>query len=482
MNISFSPDSKKECFCRHEEKKARLFFDPTAFFVFSTKVEDPFLWKNFQKKLLQQSFEAQEKVRQLFERCGVDTSKGFVQKKYIDLACILLHTMYVSDLGDDVKKMPPSKVADKIEALLQMAPPLPRIEEGKLCSFEVYKTLWQDALSRELEKNLFIKELSLIKSLPAYWEFFTKQVASRNLEEGMIISSLEGKDFYYVYRKIQKKGLIGYALKPLYEASSLKPVLFFRPTQLAFSAEDMLATLMDNLQAEGVGHGGFQAALSDLENLMEDPEFRKPEQTIILAGYSLAGAYAQRFLAHQENWKHVSEAWIFNAPGVESKVARSFAAKVNKESSSLPHTPAIAYFRTEGDPADQVGDVHLGRGVLPSSNMQIHLTKIVPENALDGLATRHMACYLQTKAQVQTFDVKHTMHQPLLDNHKRSQGQKFWEKMRKAAGSIFRPVYAFFLFLQSLWMKYLTPIRFYLSKYRSKQTLGCHECGGIENR
>lgn len=435
-------------------EKLPYLIDPFGLF-YVKKREDSFLWKAFQKKLVKQPHSSQEKVRKVFERYGVDSSKGFVEKKYIDLALSALHTMYISDLGQNASKLLPKKVAEQIENLLQTAPPFPKSEESQsqTASREVFKLIWQDAISRDLEKSVYIKELSLTQTPFEYWEYLTKQVAGRDLEEGMILPAVGGEEFYYIYKKINKKGLIAYAAKPLYERSNLKSIIFFRPTQMALRAENMMATLMDNLHIQ-VGLEGFQAASTDLDALMQDEEFRKAEDKVIVAGYSLAGTYAQRFIAHGDNWRHFSEAFIFNAPGVDSKTAKYFANKINQEAGSLSYTPSIVFFRTEGDFIDQGGDVHLGRGVFFSSNIQMTLMKIIPHNVLENALVRHLSCYLHGNAKVEIIDVKKSKNQFLLSNAKREFEKGMWEGIRKWLGFIFRPIYYLFLSLYSSWSHY----------------------------
>ncbi len=262
----------------------------------------------------------------------------------------------------------------------------------------------------------------------------------------MIIPALGGEDFYYVYRKINKSGLFAYALKPLYEKSELKPVLFFRPTQMALGSEKMIETLMDNFSLHGVGYEGFYAAEKELTELMNDEEFRFPQEKIIVAGYSLAGVHAQRFISHHDNWKHFSEAIIFNSPGIDAKTAKRFAFKVNMGSFLLPYTPTLSFFRTEGDVIDQGGERHLGSGVFPSSNMYMQLTRVFPYNTLENSLTRHISCYLHEDPEVEVLDVKKSINQHLLNNAKRGHEKSFLEKLRQWTGFVFRPIYYVFSF------------------------------------
>jgi hypothetical protein len=426
--------------------KVNSYAKDSSFFA-AIRDEDPFLWENFKKKLQAQPSSAQEKVRNIFKKHGIDEKKKNLDKKYVHLALSALYTPYIADLGENATKMNPEEVEEKVESLFKGLPPMPTpkpIDDGLK---GVYKILSQDAISRDMEKTLFLRELSKLTTHQSYWEYLTKYIAGRDLEAGMLIPAFGGSEFYYVYKKINKSGLFAYALKPLYEKSDLSPVLFFRPTQMSVSAEKMIETLMDNFSLHGVGYEGFYAAEKELTDLMKDEKFRPNHEKIIVAGYSLAGVHAQRFISHHDHWRHFSEAIIFNSPGIDEKTAKKFAFKVNMGSFLLPHTPSLSFYRTEGDVIDQGGERHLGSGVFPSSNICMQLTKVFPYNSLDNSLTRHISCYLHGDHEVEVLDVKKSVHHHHLNNAKRGKELSFLEKLRQVTGLIFKPIYYVFFFI-----------------------------------
>ena len=352
-----------------------------------------------------------------------------------------LHTPYISDLGDEAKRLSPQEVLKKLDGFLESVAPLPQVDVYKEGLQGVYEMICQDAISRDHERSLFVKEIAKLKTPQAYWEFLTKMIAGRDLEEGMLIPALGGEEFYYIYKKISQKGLMAYALKPLHEKSDLKPVLFFRPTQMSLSSEKMVETLMDNFSLNGVGYDGFSESETELNELMREEGFRSPQDKILVAGYSLGGVHAQRFLANGDNWKHFSEAIIFNSSAIDEKTASSFAFKVNMGSFLLRHTPSLLFFRTKGDLIDQGGDYHLGSGVFPFSNIRMNLIRVLPFNKLDNCLTRHLTCYLNEETEIEVLDVKSIGNHHLLNNIKEGKEKSFLEKARKSIAFLFIPIY-----------------------------------------
>lgn len=408
-------------------------------------------WEQFQEILKNQPLQAQKKVQKMLEKHKVELSQRPSDQKVIDLALAILRTVHVDDLLPEPGLFSLKEAAAKIKALRSSDPFLDSIKEDSRVA-NLCQIVLQDSLSRELEKIQFIEELFQGKNSFAYWEYLTKQVASRDLEEGTVLPAEGGEDFYYIYRKIVQKGLIAYGLKALCKDSPLPPVLIFRPTQIALRAENMAETFMDNLSREGVGYQGFKSASRQLEELMKDADFRREEEKIILAGYSLAGAYAQRFLAYKEHWKCVSAAFVFNAPAIDAKTAQSFAAKINSSPPELELEEKLSlfFFRTEGDFADQVGEMHLGHGVREEAPIDCRLFRLVPKDPSDPGVMRHLACYFENGAHVEEINLKPSCNHVFLQNIQGGERGRFKEDLRKWAGFFLRPFYQSFLFFCSL--------------------------------
>ena len=399
------------------------------------KEENQKIWALFQKELLKEPSPNQEKVKKALAGCSVEAD---LEKKHLDIVLTALRSIRVSDLGDFPEKLSSKQIAKKIEALFVSS--LPLREESDCLAKErtIYEFVCSDALSLAKQRVAAIAKLAEFQTIPEYWEHFTRNVIARNLEEGMILPSFRGEDFYYIYKKINQGGLVAYALKPLSNESREKPIVCFRPTQIVLRFVDtVLETLLDDLHLNGVGYGGFQAARKELDQLMKDPGFRKENEKIIVAGYSLAGAYAQYFTAHQENWKSIAEAVFFNDPGVNKSTAERFARKVNQRTLKEGEAPVLSLFRTEGDLIDHHGELHLGAGVMPSSQAQMQLTLLIPPEATTKL-DRHFNCYFSS-AEKQFFDLKEPKYNHLLDNAKRGTKVLFWESCRRFLGLFLRP-------------------------------------------
>ena len=425
-------------------EKSSSFFEKIWKGRSSFKEENRRTWAFFREKILKRPLAEQKKVRKIFSKHSVNLQKLMqrghsLQKKHLDLALVALATLYISDLG---KKRSPEQISEKIDFLskhLFKVFSFSQVSEG---FWKVYERFFIDPVTREKGKLKKIQELANAKTREFYFEHLAKTVATQDLEEGMILPGPLGEGFYYVYKKIQKGALIAYGLKPVQKKSRLPPVLFFRPTQIELTAKKAKETFEDDFHEVAVGLGGFQAALSDLDQLVRDRKFRNLQKKMVVAGFSLGGAYVQHFLAHGENWKHVQEALLFNSPGVDQKTAETFAKKMNTAPSGQT-LPMLSFFRTKKDFIDHGGAVHIGFGVTnPKAKMQ--LTEYSCLNPLTSQVDLHTEYYQELKATKETFDLSSSKDQIHLNNSARGKEVGAWEKIRQWF-VFFRPLILFFI-------------------------------------
>jgi hypothetical protein len=132
---------------------------------------------------------------------------------------------------------------------------------------------------------------------------------------------------------------------------------------MALSAEDSLETFMNDVQIN-IGEWGYASVRDQFKKLMKDAAFCSPHQSLVIAGYSLGGAFAQRFIV--DFWKQISRIFLFNSPSVEAELAERFAKRVNA-SSPTGDPIQMKIYRScaggEGDVAHIVGEKHLGWGI-----------------------------------------------------------------------------------------------------------------------
>lgn len=397
--------------------------------------ENQKIWALFKKALLKEPVQVRKKVERVLRNYS---TQGDFEKKHIDIVLTSLYSLHISDLGPSPERLSTIEIAKKIQELIEKNPPLIDLD-FPVENQTIYETLFADVVSLEKEKIAAVYKLSTFKTIQEYWEYFTRRIVARSLEEGMIIPFFRGEDFYYVYKKINQGGLVAYALKPLSNDSKQKPIICFRPTQIVLRLADAVTeTLLDDLHLKGVGYGGFQSARKELEELMADSEFCQENEKILVLGYSLGGAYAQYFTAYQENWRRISEAIFFNDPGVDRKTVERFARKVNRIDLKEGEAPSLSLFRTEGDLIDHHGELHLGAGVSPYSQAKVHLTLLLPPSTATKL-DRHFNCYVGS-GEKQFFDLKEPKYQYLLDNAKRGRTVLFWESWRRWIGFFVRPL------------------------------------------
>jgi hypothetical protein len=295
---------------------------------------------------------------------------------------------------------------------------------------------FHDKILMDKEKQLLFSDLERL-SFPAWTERFAKVIVNRELIEGQLIPApgQDGRiDYYKVHRKVATgDGLVSYALKPATVDSTLKPMIFFRPSQWAFANEDAFETYLNDVQPH-VGELGWNAAINRFEQLMQDPHFRRNNEKISIAGYSLGGAHAQRFLeAHYEN---VAHAVFYNDPSVDNETAERFAQNINRMQ-RRPEPLNIQIFRTKGDFCHYVGDKHIGWGVShPDVNIQ--LLEIDHENKKASAFQLHSHRIFDNSSfpyQIQRYENNEEFFNHL-DNTKRGPDVLWYERMRSLSGRV----------------------------------------------
>ncbi|MES2121347.1 MAG: hypothetical protein V4492_01050 [Chlamydiota bacterium] len=273
-------------------------------------------------------------------------------------------------------------------------------------------------------------------SFHAWLERFTKVTVNRELIEGQIIPAPGGGgklDYYRVYRKIATgDGLVAYALKPCCWDSRLKALVVFRPTQWAPSSEDATESLCNDFEPK-IGDTGWRRALPHFEILMTDPHFRRNNQKVEVAGFSLGGVHAQRFLTNY--CESVSKATFYADPGIDDETAQAAASRIN----AMPRRPNnplyIEISRAKGDFCHYVGDKHIGWGVN-HPDVNIELLEIDHNNKSITGSYLHVHRFFDNNE----FDYQVTKHegyealQTHLDNTKRGFDILTYENSRKVWG------------------------------------------------
>ncbi len=294
---------------------------------------------------------------------------------------------------------------------------------------------FHDALLMDKETQLLLSDVRNL-SFHAWQERFCKCIVNRELAEKQIIPA-PGANGRVEYYKVQRKvttgdGLVAYALSPIGSDSTLKPILLFRPSQFAFANEDAIETYMNDVQAN-IGEMGYLAARNAFTHLMSDPKFCPENGKIEVAGYSLGGAHAQRFIA--DHWRKVSSATFYNDPSVDSELAERFANEVNR-SPRFAGPLRLSIFRTKGDIAHHVGEKHLGWGLrhpdtdlqlleFDHQNQEISLLKLHGRRVFDN-PHHHYHVTLHNSAALDDH----------LDNERRGAAVFWYEKMRKCWGTM----------------------------------------------
>ncbi len=305
---------------------------------------------------------------------------------------------------------------------------------GSPGSFSAF--FFHDKVLMDKEKQLLFSDVGRL-SFQAWMERFAKVTANRELLEGQLIPApgYDGRlDYYKVYRKVATgDGLVAYALRPATNDSTLKPIIVFRPSQWAVSNEDAFQTYLNDVQ-KNVGEMGWRAAKPFFEQLMNDPKFRRSDERVLIAGYSLGGAHVQRFLeCHYEN---VSQALFYSDPSIDDETAESIRTKIN----AMPRRNEplnIQIFRAKGDFCHYVGDKHAGWGVIhPDVNIQ--LNEVDHENKKISAMVLHAHRLFDNTTfpyQIQCYENTEELFNRL-DNSKRGPDVFWYERMRRIWGGV----------------------------------------------
>ncbi len=310
----------------------------------------------------------------------------------------------------------------------------PQLIQGTPTEISAY--FWRNSFLMDKETQVLccgVQELSFTD----WQERFCKTVVNRELSEKQVIQApgTNGRiEYYKVYRKIAAgNGLVAYALSPMGNDSSLKPVVFFRPTQFNLSAEESLESYMNDMEPH-IGEMGYSSAKLIFDQLMQDPKFCSSEVKIGVAGYSLGGAHAQRFVA--DYWRQVSEATFYNDPSVDSGLAERFAQEVN-EAGPLVQPIRLNIMRTVGDAATYIGEKHLGWGVnhpdafvqlfeFDHQHRQLSLLQLHAVRVFDNLHSNYRTT---VRIGLEEFNAH-------LDNEARGNDIFWYEKTRKLWGPV----------------------------------------------
>ena len=296
--------------------------------------------------------------------------------------------------------------------------------------------LFHDKVLMDKEKQLLFSDVEHL-SFPAWMERFSKVIVNRELVEGQVIPApgQDGRvDYYKVYRKIATgDGLVSYALKPAASDSTLKPIIFFRASQWAISNQDAFETYLNDVQPN-VGEMGWTPAKRLFDLLMQDTHFRRNNEKVSVAGYSLGGAHAQRFLeVHYEN---VAHAVFYNDPSVDAETAERLAEKANR----MPRRAEplnIQIFRMKGDFCTYVGGKHAGWGINhPDVNIQ--LMELDSENKTASAFYLHSHRIFDNTSfpyQMQLYENTEELFNHL-DNTKRGPDVFWYERMRYLSGGV----------------------------------------------
>ncbi|NDD57661.1 MAG: hypothetical protein EBZ47_00190 [Chlamydiae bacterium] len=319
--------------------------------------------KNFSKEL------GKDRFKSICKRYNIDYQAA--KEKGSSLPAAVVHllkkgcqTVNISDLkgieGSDICHLLPHQIHDQYVKLNKFASSNPW--DGCEISGRVVTDFCRPSF--EANEGLSRWSTSSAPSYQSYLEVFIKSIGCTYLKEGDILpaTSIDGRyDYYKVYKKISKAGLIAYAFKPISKFSFLEPFLLFRPTVTSLAKEDCLLTLMNDFE-QNLGFSGYGAAKEELDQLANDKNFCTSDKKLKVAGFSLGGVHAQRFTA--DHFDKVEHIYSVNAPSVESSLAAQFADSLNYLSPDDKQADIkIHVVRTKDDIVHFVGQRHLGHGV-----------------------------------------------------------------------------------------------------------------------
>lgn len=333
------------------------------------------MWALFQEALQGQFSEARiDKVCKKYHLSFETAQNRPLRVKDVAKFYLSLHQITSADIKERLEHLKERSIEEIAEAIHALRPASIDYEFPY-----VELTTFYNPMTREQGKYCLLKDLDTL-DLDAWMERVTKTLSTMELDYKQILPiPHEGEiEYYKVYAKISRKGLTAYALKPLHPDCGLPPLLVFRPTMCAFSDEGMIDNWIDNFLWD-YGLLGYTAASTQLNALIKDEKFCDATKKAQVSGYSLGGNHAQYFIAEHflrnSDPQKISLLTSYNAPGVRDRVARVFAAYVNK--SENPLGLEFKIYRTEGDPLQKLGGPHLGSGVTRSENLPISIDRAI---------------------------------------------------------------------------------------------------------
>lgn len=398
-----------------------------------------------------------ERISSRYQICPEQMKQFPFLARYVSLFGIGAGHIHCSDLtppaGTEIRDAPPHQIekfwrgADPIR---YRGPPQPRrdISGGPGRPHEYFKT---SPLERDRKLTLLSEGVAGM-NWPAYMQRLTMAITGCEPEEGVVIpapsTAFPGKiDFYVVHRVIEGEGLQAFALKPVSLYSGLSPLLVFRPTRTSLSDKDFFHSLRNNAH-EQIGQLGYEATKDQLQQLMEDPSFRLPNQKIIVGGFSLGDAHAGFFF--HDHIQQVKDIYSFNGVFNSGDLAKKIADKINRLPSDI-YGPAIHVYRAtadkKGDSRDWatcVGDYHYGFGIRhPRTFVEVqdfYISELSPISSLSDWLIIHSFRYLDgefdpyEKYHVTSYRGAYLVDRQLNNVHRSEEIRKF-ELLRRSLGT-----------------------------------------------
>ena len=162
--------------------------------------------------------------------------------------------------GTKIKQLTRSEIQEKLKRSQPFRGVLGKyINPMDICGTPTERRAWyiHDPLLMDREKQLLFSDAADLSHL-AFIERFCKAIVSRELVEKEIVptaGSDRNLDFYAVHKVIIAGGLLACALKPVARDSPLKPLIVFRPTQMAISRINAVDTWSEDAQKK-IGEAG----------------------------------------------------------------------------------------------------------------------------------------------------------------------------------------------------------------------------------
>ncbi len=377
------------------------------------------------------------KVASIFYRYGLSVD-GIVQSGKpllptdIELCGVGSSRIFTKDLKKAGEKLK-SISSQELQKRWSLANPFP----VNSCKFPLLPAKWinHNPLFMDQDAQNLLFDMHTL-SFESWLERFSKCVVSYELEEKQLIPApgINGQTaFYKVHQKIIGYGLVAYALKPVGKNTLLKPYIVFRPTQTNLSRLDAVETYLNDFELH-IGRSGYQHNKHKFDQLMTNKKFCSDRNKIGIAGYSLGGVYAQRFLI--DYWGKVSEAVFYNDPSVEKDLAELFANTMNAQPPNKAPLK-LTIVRVEGDLIHYIGDKHVGWGIT-HPNVSVRVLKF------DRSDRQNTKSQLHATRVFDTVDRDYTMyviHQPQelrndLDNARRGNAFAWYQKIHRVWGRV----------------------------------------------